>query len=90
MNSDSLLCGALFSVPAQVVAWVIADNVVWNGELKWGASSLSLFDCVLEQRMQPKTSEAPQFDSNDQYGTSDDSLLPLPLDMWDVMPNIEI
>ncbi|PKI74118.1 hypothetical protein CRG98_005497 [Punica granatum] len=34
--------------PAQVIVWTIADIVVWNGEPKWGADSLPLFDYVLE------------------------------------------
>ncbi|OWM91496.1 hypothetical protein CDL15_Pgr017414 [Punica granatum] len=33
---------------ARVVAWIIADIIVWKGEPKWGADSLPLFDYMLE------------------------------------------
>ncbi|OWM65567.1 hypothetical protein CDL15_Pgr023837 [Punica granatum] len=31
MNSDFLLCRAVFCIPAQVIIWTIADIVVWKG-----------------------------------------------------------
>ncbi|OWM76891.1 hypothetical protein CDL15_Pgr028127 [Punica granatum] len=39
MNSDFLLCRAVFCIPTQVMVWTIADIIVWNGEPKWGADN---------------------------------------------------